>query len=355
MRLQTAQIINLSNGRPIATLSEGQLEILRAHLYQESETDTNFSITPEMVDDLRQEGAIDLATLFGPALRDVAELRVGYAPVGGVGSDAVRGRLLDLATFAPLVGYKIEIYDRGLAFDELIAWCYADGQGRFDYRFKASPLDDAREIELRVFDLEGKRVGSAGASRDHQANFGDLFVRGQSEVIAPVFDSAAAAICPSCGALFATGAGICNDCQVSIRRLSEVPIRLTETKAKPKTSELLDEDYQQELACPVCETMNQFDAEACQSCGCSFSVSSDDDDLGAPTSGRWPHQRPALTLVGILIICVPVIVTIVIVGMSSIKDRKELGRVGPLWATVLLFVILMAAFMYAVSRNYFNR
>ena len=349
MWLQTAQIINLSNGRPIATLSEGQLGILREHLDQESETDTNFSITSEMVDDLRQEGAIDLATLFGSALRDAAELRVGYAPVGGVGSDAVRGRLLDLATFAALVGYKIEIYDHGLAFDELIAWCYADGQGRFDYRFKASPLDDAREIELRVFDLEGKRVGSAGALRDHQANFGDLFVRDQSEVIAPVFDPAATAICPSCGALFAAGASICNDCQVPIRRLSEVPIRLSETKAKAQTSELSDEDYQQELACPACETVNQFDAEACQSCGYSFSVSSDDDDSIAPTSGGWRDRHPRLTLVGILIVCVPVIVTIVIVSMNSIEGF------GLFWAVALLFVVLVGAFMYADSRNYFNR
>jgi hypothetical protein len=308
-----------------------------------------------MVDDLRQEGAIDLATLFGPPLRDAAELRVGYAPVGGVGSDAVRGRLLDLATFAPLVGYKIEVYDRGLAFDELIAWCYADAQGRFDYRFKASPLDDAREIELRLFDREGKRVGSAGALRDHQANFGDLFVRGQSEVIAPMFDPAATAICPSCGALFAAGASICNDCQVPIRRLSEVPVRLTETKAKPETSELLDADYQQELICPACETVNQLDAEACQSCGCSLSASSDDGDSLAPKSGRWGARRSTLTLVGILLVCVPVIVAIVIVGINSIEDRKELVRIGPLYATLLLFVILMAAFMYAVSRNYFKR
>src|SRR6185295_11046916 len=174
-----------------------------------------------------------------------------------VGSDAVRGRVLDLATFAALVGYKIEIYDHGLAFDDLIAWCYADAQGRFDYRFTASPLDDAREIVLRLFDLEGKRVGSAGPLRDHQAHFGDLFVRDHSEVIAPVFDHAAVAICPSCGALFATGAGICNDCQVPIRRLSEVPIRLTETKPKPEPSELSDEDSPPELTCPACETVNQ--------------------------------------------------------------------------------------------------
>jgi hypothetical protein len=249
MRLHTAQLINLANGQPIATLSEGQLGILREHLEQESDTDTNFLLTSEMVDDLRQEGAIDLATLFGSALRDAAELRVGYAPVGGVGSDAVRGRLLDLATFAVLVGYKIEIYDHGLAFDDLIGWCYADAQGRFDYRFKASPLDDARGIKLRLFDLEGKRVGAAGALRDHQANFGDLFIRDHSEVIAPVFDLAAVAICPSCGALFATGAGICNDCQVPIRRFSEVPIRLTETKPKPEPRELSDEDSQSELIC----------------------------------------------------------------------------------------------------------
>jgi|GEM_PF-2325704 len=349
MRLQTAQIINLSNGRPIATLSEGQLEILRAHLDQESETDTNFSITSEMVDDLRQEGAIDLATLFGPALRDAAELRVGYAPVGGIGSDAVRGRLLDLATFAALVGYKIEIYDHGLAFDDLIAWCYADAQGRFDYRFKASPLDDAREIELRLFDLEGKRVGSAGALRDHQANFGDLFVRDQSEVIAPVFDPAAVAICPNCGALFATAASICNDCQVPIRGLSEVPIRLSETKPKPETTELSDADYQPDLICPACETANQLDAEVCQSCGCSLSISNDDDDSSAPKSGGWSARRSRLTLVGILLVCVPVIAAIAIVGINSNEG------LGLLWVVPLLFVILLGAVMYADSRNYFNR
>jgi hypothetical protein len=164
-------------------------------------------------------------------------------------------------------------------------------------------------------------------------------------VIAPVFDPAAVAICPSCGALFATGAGICNDCQVPIRRLSEVPIRLSETKAKPETSELSDAEYQPELTCPACETVNQLDAEACQSCGCSFSVSSEGEDSLAPKSGRWRVRRPGLTLVGILIVCVPVIVAIVITSMNSI-----LGF-GLLSAAVLLFVILVGAVMYAGIRN----
>src|SRR6185369_5610891 len=102
------------------------------------------------------------------------------------------------------------------------------------------------------------------------------------------------------------------------RRFSEVPIRLTETKPKPEPSELSDEDYEPELICPACETVNLLDAEACESCGTSFGVSSYDDDLRAPKNGRWGVRRPGLTLVGISIIFVPVIVAIVITSMNSI-------------------------------------
>lgn len=120
---EVAQLVNLSTGEPIASISQAQLHLLKTRLEQEFGADTNVRITPETLEFLkflREKGADELAGLLATALGDGQELLVGYAPIRGTGSGHVRGRLLHLETQAPLIGYKIEAYDDDLVFDDLL-------------------------------------------------------------------------------------------------------------------------------------------------------------------------------------------------------------------------------------------
>ena len=55
---------------------------------------------------------------------------------------------------SPLTGYKIEVFDEDIAFDDLLGWCYSDPRGRFALRFEESAFKDSAiegqpELELR--------------------------------------------------------------------------------------------------------------------------------------------------------------------------------------------------------------
>ena len=146
----------------------------------------------------------------------------------GAGSGQVRGRLLGLEDETPLAGYMIEAYDQDLVVDDPLGRAYADAQGKFEIRFDESAYKDfARldlegepEVRLHIVNANGQEVGSVGIVRSRAADFGDLFISAAGEVIAPVLDPEAAAICPRCGILYRSGFTTCSDCQVALRPLS---------------------------------------------------------------------------------------------------------------------------------------
>ena len=86
------------------------------------------------------------------------------------GSGHIRGRLLGLETPSPLAGYKIEVYDEDIAFDDLLGRCYTDSQGKFELHFDESAFKDSvtmdiegdPEVKLRILDSADKEVGWIG-------------------------------------------------------------------------------------------------------------------------------------------------------------------------------------------------
>ena len=238
------QLLNLSTGKVIAQLNDAQLKLLKAHLEQESATDTNFFIAPETVDWMRGEGAGELADRLKAVLGDSEELAVGLAPILSDAPGRVQGRLLTLETKAPLVGYKVEAYDVDVLFDDFLGWGYTDPEGRFEIRFEESAFKDRSlgvelegdpEVKLRILDRECVPLGadaedvpvgggakvlvsSVGIVRAMETDFGDIYVSQEGKVVAPVLDDAAA-ICPQCGATYRSGFETCSDCNVPLHHL----------------------------------------------------------------------------------------------------------------------------------------
>jgi len=224
---RSGQLVKLSTGEVIATLSDAQMQTLVNNIERESVKDTNFYITPETVNQLRNQGAGEIADLLATALGDAQEMQVGYAPVLNAGSGSVRGVLLALDTQMPLTGYKVEAYDEDLVEDDLLGWCYVNAQGKFEFRFTEAsfkspgPLDleGDPDVKLRIADVDGDEAGWTGVMSTMQADFGRVYVSAAGKVIAPVLDPGAAAICPACGTLFSAGTSTCSDCDVPVRPL----------------------------------------------------------------------------------------------------------------------------------------
>jgi hypothetical protein len=222
------QLVNLSTGESVARLSDAQVQELRRYFEQESVTDTNFYISPETIEFLREQGAGELADVLATALGNAQEVQVGYVPIPSTGSGYVRGRLLGLETQTPLTGYKIEAYDEDITLDDLLGWCYADSQGKFELQFDESAFKDSAmldvegepEVKLRILNVEGEKLGWVGIVRAKEVDFGDVFVSATGKLIAPVLDPDAAAICPSCGTLYRSGFPTCSNCQVPVRPLT---------------------------------------------------------------------------------------------------------------------------------------
>jgi len=221
---QTLQLINLSTGEIIAPLNNTRVQELKRYLEQESPTDTNFYIRPETIEFLRSRGADELADLLATALGDTQGVIVGYAPICNTGSMRVHGRVLALESNSPLTGYKIEVFDEDIAFDDLLGWCYSDPQGKFALRFEESAFKDSAiegqpELELRILDLDGAELGWVGILREPDADFGDVFISASGKVIAPVAYPGSAMICPNCGSLYRAGFTTCSEDQTLLRPL----------------------------------------------------------------------------------------------------------------------------------------
>ncbi|HEU4341815.1 MAG TPA: hypothetical protein VFU31_09625, partial [Candidatus Binatia bacterium] len=90
---------------------------------------------------------------------------IGYAPLYDSGSMLLKGRLLALESNSPLAGYKIEVYDEDIVFDDRLGWCYSDPQGKFELRFEEPDFKDTAppdlegkpELKLRILDIAGYR------------------------------------------------------------------------------------------------------------------------------------------------------------------------------------------------------
>ena len=222
------QLLNLSTGEIIALLTEAQVQELQTQLERESIMDTSFFITPETIEFLRARGANELAVLLAAALGPTESVIVGYAPISTSGSARVQGRLLSLESNTPLTGYKIEVYDEDIAFDDLLGWCYSDPEGKFELRFEESAFKDVAmldiagepEVKLRILDTDGAEVGWVGLLRETELDFGDIFVSAAGKLIAPILDPTAGAICPDCGALYRAGFSLCSDDQIPLRSLA---------------------------------------------------------------------------------------------------------------------------------------
>jgi hypothetical protein len=196
----------------------------KTYFEQESPTDTSFYITPEAVDFLRSRGADAVADRLEAALGDSQGMALGYAPVRNTGSYRARGRVLTLESNTPLTGYKIELFDEDIAFDDLLSWCYSDSQGKFELRFKRSAFKDSAieskaELELRISDVDGAELGWVGILRETESDFGDIFISAQGKVIAPVGCPGAASICPRCGSVFRAGFTMCDEDLTPLRPL----------------------------------------------------------------------------------------------------------------------------------------
>jgi hypothetical protein len=223
------KLIDLSTGKIITPISDAEVQALKKYFEQESPSDTSFYITPEAIQFLRSRGADTVADLLAAVLSDSHGKAVGYAPARNIGSYRVRGRVLALETNTPLTGYKIEIFDEDIVFDDLLGWCYSDLQGKFELRFDESDYKDLAppdvegkpEVKLRISDVDGTEIGWVGILREVEADFGDIFIAATGKLIAPVLDPVAAAICPLCGALYRSGFSTCSDCQVSLRPLAD--------------------------------------------------------------------------------------------------------------------------------------
>lgn len=232
------RLFDLSTGRPIAPLKPSHLDALERRLERDSAADTSFYVTAETIDFLRSRGDVELAEVVAAALGDAPRKPVGYGPVCRAGRIRVSGRLLALESERPLTGYKVEIYDEDVAFDDLLCWAYSDLKGRFGARieesaFRDSPIEREPELKLRVLDVDGAALGWIGILRATESDAGDIFVSASGKVIAPILDPAAVAICPSCGALFRVASAVCNDCNVPVR-----PLRRRRTKTTPAASRL---------------------------------------------------------------------------------------------------------------------
>jgi hypothetical protein len=59
------------------------------------------------------------AGLLATALAGTQSVIVGYAPICNNGSMRVHRRVLALESNAPLTGYKIEVFDEDITFDDL--------------------------------------------------------------------------------------------------------------------------------------------------------------------------------------------------------------------------------------------
>ena len=74
-------------------------------------------------------------------------------------------------------------------------------------------------MKVRVVDVEGEEAGWVGIIRAREVDFRDIFASETGELVAPVLDPGAAAICPRCGALYRSGFPTCSDCQIPLRPL----------------------------------------------------------------------------------------------------------------------------------------
>ena len=218
------RIVNLSTGEIIAPLNDDLVKQLKTYLEQESRSDTSFYIRLETIDYLHTRGADELADLLATALGNTQGVFVGYAPMCDTGSIRVQGRMLALESNRPITGYKAEVFDEDIAFDDLLGWCYSDPQGKFELRFEESAFKDSAveakpELELRISDLDGAVLGWVGILREPDADFGDVFIAVTGKVIAPVGYPGAAAICPNCGAVYRAGFTTCSEDQTTLRLL----------------------------------------------------------------------------------------------------------------------------------------
>jgi hypothetical protein len=225
MTTRPVQLWNLTAGSVIGELGAEQLERLKALLTEESSEDTSFFIDPDTLDYLRASDA-DLADRFAPLLGDRTELEIGWSPTPRPGAGRAHGRLLQLDSGAPCVGYRVAALDEDIVADDPLGWTYSDAEGRFDIHFDPAdfrePIDveGDPEVELRVSDRDGEELGEVGLIQAMDADFGDVFVGGPSGLVAPALDPAAAAICPSCGATYEAGVARCSDCDRELRALT---------------------------------------------------------------------------------------------------------------------------------------
>ena len=124
----TFQLVNLSTGEAVARLDRTQVEELKKYLEIDSLTDRSFYITRETIDYLSIRDAHNLADVLATVLRDRDGMPVGYAPIT-TGPGSAHGRLLTLETTTPITGYKVEVYDEDVAFDDILGWCYSNNRG----------------------------------------------------------------------------------------------------------------------------------------------------------------------------------------------------------------------------------
>ena len=222
----TFQLVNLSTGEAVARLDRTQVEELKKYLEIDSLTDTSFYITRETIDYLSIRDAHNLADVLATVLRDRDGMPVGYAPIT-TGPGSAHGRLLTLETTTPITGYKVEVYDEDVAFDDILGWCYSNNRGEFEARFDEADFKDSAppdferkpEVKLRISNVDGEELEWIGIIRAMDADFGDVFISAGGKLIAPVLDPTAAAICPQCGALYRAGFSTCSDDQTPLRPL----------------------------------------------------------------------------------------------------------------------------------------
>ena len=159
------RLIDLNNGKFLGEVPIKEMKrFLKRVLEDEFGKDKYVYLASEIIEDLDNEMYPSLKTplsdLSLELLPDTStKMRYGILGFEEIARDddyCIKGKLLDVNKNTPLVGYRVEGFDKDLLSSDYLGWCYSNDKGKFalyfnEHDFKADiPIDIEKKPEIYI-------------------------------------------------------------------------------------------------------------------------------------------------------------------------------------------------------------
>ena len=146
------RLVNRGTGDVLGTIQEADLEVMRKALEEEGEDDRDYYVVEETIGMLAEQGlSSDVQSLLRNALSKDGDLEVGWETVVDYPTHEIAGCLLWTTSKLPAAGMQVEIRERGMLQDALLAWAFSRADGAFEIACAGDVRSNA-EVYLCVVD-----------------------------------------------------------------------------------------------------------------------------------------------------------------------------------------------------------